>query len=1127
MVSKRPNHSVLSFFFIVAVALLLPGCTPEPEVQGHAPSDLPTLGHINAPLVTNGGFEDGTLNGWTVGLHTNGNGLANVPPLGLPDLLLSGGTWNLTSAVGGLQGTQIPAGLSPSSSLRYPKSGQWSAVINSLGDSYNSNSLKQSFTITNADVDPADGKVHLRFALALVFEDPGHPASQQPYFFAMVHNVSKGKQLSSMFAYSNQDGVIWKVDETGVLYTDWRSFDIIPKSTDLDIGDQVELTVVASGCGQGAHFGHVYVDDFGAFLPGMSITASAPAQINAGSELTYTYLVKNSGDDIATNVIVEQPLPANTTFAGINAPGATCTTPAIGATGVVSCNLGSLNPTASTTFQLTVTVDSGASGTVSNGTYTVRSDEYPVLAGPLVQTAITQGLVFADLVLTKTDGLAAVTWGQSVQYLIEVTNRGPSAVTGARVTDMLPAELTGASWTCTASNQGACGTPSGTGHLDAQVDLPVDAKAIFTLSAAVVGGSGVGRLSNLATVTVPSGMADSDLQNNQAVDTDSIGDLYQVIVNKAPGSTGTGTVITSPAAITCDAACMSTSAQFMDGTLVSATATAAPGSTFIGWTGACAGTANPCNFIVTGDMVLTAEFSVQIVPECTTSADCSAGHYCSAQGQCLLDVTPPVLQLPSPLVLEGTSPAGAAAHFTAMATDALSGPVPVVCTPVSGTTFALGTTVVTCSAQDIHGNTSSGTFPVTVVDTTPPLLRIAGSSQETLECGTPYVEQGASATDICSGDLSAVIVTTGAVDSSTVGSYTLHYEVTDRVGLTAALDRTVTVQDTLAPVIHMNPGPSVLECAGTPYQDPGATASDACSGDLTSNLVVSSNLNQSREGQYTISYSVVDAAGHASTVSRHLTVGSCCLNIRLSDYNLFLLEDYTGGHDVVGKVAAGGNITMTDFSVGMGLPDNGTSGTLVAGGNLTLSRGGVWGEARYGGRYRADPSVVYPRGGPAQGTPIDFAARFSELRRLSSRLNSMPANGSTSREVWGGIMLKGSDPAVNVFDVNASAFKTAKLFNIHAPAGALAVVNIRGASASLSGFSFTFSGGIDMHGVLFNFVDATHISASGIGIKGTVLAPYARVTFNNGSWDGGMYAVSLKGNAEGHINPLNDRDLCP
>jgi choice-of-anchor A domain-containing protein len=123
-------------------------------------------------------------------------------------------------------------------------------------------------------------------------------------------------------------------------------------------------------------------------------------------------------------------------------------------------------------------------------------------------------------------------------------------------------------------------------------------------------------------------------------------------------------------------------------------------------------------------------------------------------------------------------------------------------------------------------------------------------------------------------------------------------------------------------------------------------------------------------------------------------------------------------------------------------------------------------------------------------------------------------------------MLRGTDPSVNVFQVSASAFTGATLLSIDAPAGSLAVVNIYGSAATFTGFGHSFGGGIDQHGVLYNFVDATTIHAQGYGFWGTVLAPYAHVSFNNGSWDGGLYAKSLMGNAEGHINPLRDRDIC-
>ncbi len=251
-----------------------------------------------------------------------------------------------------------------------------------------------------------------------------------------------------------------------------------------------------------------------------------------------------------------------------------------------------------------------------------------------------------------------------------------------------------------------------------------------------------------------------------------------------------------------------------------------------------------------------------------------------------------------------------------------------------------------------------------------------------------------------------------------------------------------------------------------------------------------------------------------------------CIQVRLRDYNLFLLEDYNQGTDVQGKVAAGGDITMDHFSVGQGLPESDIDQVLVSGGALALSNGAVWGDAWYGGSYSAGQDVTYERGTATQGSPIDFAARGRDLSQLSTRLAALPANGTTTLESWGGVMLRGTSPSVNVFQVPTSAFTGAKWLSIDAPAGSFAVINIRGASATFTGFGSTFSGGIDQHGVLYNFVDTTSIDAHGYGFWGTVLAPHAHVSFSEGSFDGGLYAQSLTGNAKGHLNPLYDRDIC-
>lgn len=106
----------------------------------------------------------------------------------------------------------------------------------------------------------------------------------------------------------------------------------------------------------------------------------------------------------------------------------------------------------------------------------------------------------------------------------------------------------------------------------------------------------------------------------------------------------------------------------------------------------------------------------------------------------LLDVsdnTPPSLDLPADMTVEATSPAGAAASWTATATD-LEDTVPPTpaCVPASGSTFAFGDTTVTCSATDSGVLSTSGSFVVHVADTTAPTL-VGMPSDQAITTGDP------------------------------------------------------------------------------------------------------------------------------------------------------------------------------------------------------------------------------------------------------------------------------------------------------------------------------------------------------------------------------------------------------
>lgn len=92
----------------------------------------------------------------------------------------------------------------------------------------------------------------------------------------------------------------------------------------------------------------------------------------------------------------------------------------------------------------------------------------------------------------------------------------------------------------------------------------------------------------------------------------------------------------------------------------------------------------------------------------------------------LPEATPPVLHLPANITAEATSAAGAIVSFSATATDARDTNLIVTCAPPSGSQFALGGTTVNCSATNSRNKTAEGSFTVSVVDTTAPVVVLNG-----------------------------------------------------------------------------------------------------------------------------------------------------------------------------------------------------------------------------------------------------------------------------------------------------------------------------------------------------------------------------------------------------------------
>jgi hypothetical protein len=114
------------------------------------------------------------------------------------------------------------------------------------------------------------------------------------------------------------------------------------------------------------------------------------------------------------------------------------------------------------------------------------------------------------------------------------------------------------------------------------------------------------------------------------------------------------------------------------------------------------------------------------------------------------NAAPPTLTVPKNMVVEATSARGAVAKFSASATDSAGYTVPVTCKPSSGTVFALGTAKVTCSATS-SGLSTTKSFTITVVDTTPPALSVSDVVADAVSPDGAPVAYTATAVDRVSG----------------------------------------------------------------------------------------------------------------------------------------------------------------------------------------------------------------------------------------------------------------------------------------------------------------------------------------------------------------------------------------
>ena len=364
--------------------------------------------------------------GWTLtsglnnGLLSPSGSTATVanPPQTLTDLNIgSGGT---------MAAEVVPPGgkkaADPDVSVLYvPVFGTYALLINEsggndlTGKNQNVTIASKTYTVGTGDIDPVDQLIHVKLAISPVVQDPGHSFDQQPYEFVQIQNITTGAIVYTNLNSAGAAGVPW-VTTSGsnpVQYINWQMVDWSGGSDQVNIGDQIKVTVVAAGCEPGGHWGRAYIcaapgslGNSGTGTPGFpipTVSATGPANATNGQSITYTITYRNPTATAISGATITVAMPQITYVSNVGT-GATTTATAtyvsttashasgisVGGTGSLTVSSVNIPANSYGSFNLVVQVPSGAlvTGTLTLGNYIISGTGITSAYGSPVNTQI-------------------------------------------------------------------------------------------------------------------------------------------------------------------------------------------------------------------------------------------------------------------------------------------------------------------------------------------------------------------------------------------------------------------------------------------------------------------------------------------------------------------------------------------------------------------------------------------------------------------------------------------------------------------------------------------------------------------------------------------------------------------
>jgi uncharacterized repeat protein (TIGR01451 family) len=205
----------------------------------------------------------------------------------------------------------------------------------------------------------------------------------------------------------------------------------------------------------------------GAYCAGadLSVTnAGTPSPVVPGNNITYTQNVANAGPQAGLNAVFSEVVPANTTFqsiaiSGADASGWSCTNPAVGGTGLITCTNANIpsGATGAATFTVVVKVNAGtATGTQIADTDSITSgtNDPNLTNNNATVLTIVGAANTANLQITNVGTPNPVQQANNITYTVTVTNNGPGTSNTVSFTEVTPTNTTFVSVAATSGTSG-------------------------------------------------------------------------------------------------------------------------------------------------------------------------------------------------------------------------------------------------------------------------------------------------------------------------------------------------------------------------------------------------------------------------------------------------------------------------------------------------------------------------------------------------------------------------------------------------------------------------------------------------------------------------------------------------